>query len=268
MEGGVMDIIAICDDCEKDRKRMAEQIKKNEEYRDDMEIQLYSSGRLLLEAMDNIHFSAIILDVMMDGMDGEETARKIREKENAVLLAFYTGGAFPTSNSFLIQSYRYMFKSMKEDEISRQISDILIKMKADRSIPSLWVKAVMKLGSLEINIKLDAVVLIDKCKGGLIVHITQSAKHLLEKQYSKGELSVLKMKDTLDAVYERIKNYGFGRPHDSYVINFRYMESCSSKEFKMSGRNDFLGISKSRCKEFMKHKDLFINSKYEKEGTV
>lgn len=259
-----MDAIAICDDCAEDRRYLEHRIRKNWEAQSDMEIYQYSSGRQLLEAMEDIRFSAIFLDIMMAGMDGEETAGKIRERDCTLLLAFFTGYAHPTPNSFLTQPYRYILKTMPDHEINQQISDVLIKMKADRNILALVVTA----GGSEISIRLESVVYIEKCKRGLGVNITESAKHLLEKEYFKEKLPELRMSNKLNTVYENIKSYGFGRPHDSYVVNYRHVAYCTNEMLQMAGMSGYLGIADSKRKEFLRHKDIFVCSKYGKGGVV
>lgn len=260
-----MEFIAICDDNEQDRQCLAERIRKNQEYQsDEMEIQQYASGMDLIEAMEVIRFSAVILDIVMDGMDGEETARRVRAKDFTLILAFYTGCAHPTPKSFYVQPYRYMRKDMTGKEINEQISDILVKIKADSKVPFLDVTA----GKSKLKIRLDSVVFIEKCKRGLRVHVTQSTKCLLERQHYKEGLPDLKINEKLNEVYERIKEYGFGRPHDSYVVNYRYVTYSTKDMLQMAGRNDYLRISDSMHKEFLRRKDIFLCSKYGEEGIV
>lgn len=260
-----MEIIAICDDNEQDRQCIAERIRKNQEYQSsDMEIQQYCSGMQLIEAMEVIRFSAVILDIVMDGMDGEETARMIRAKDFTLILAFYTGCAHPTPKSFYVQPYRYMRKDMTEKEINEQISDILVKIKADSKVPFLEVTA----GKSKVKIRLDSVVYIEKCKRGLCVHVTKSTKCLLERRHYKEGLPDLKMTDKLNVVYEKIKEYGFGRPHDSYVVNYKYVTYSTKEMLQMDGSKDYLRISDSMHKEFLWRKDMFLCSKYREEGIV
>lgn len=79
--------IAICDDNELDRRRLLAQIEaKKQEY--EIQLQEFSSGEELLDAMQQVQFSGVFLDIQMQGMDGEAVARKIREKDAGLCLYF------------------------------------------------------------------------------------------------------------------------------------------------------------------------------------
>ena len=88
--------IAICDDCRADREFLIRQILKNKTVGKKSHIHEYASGWDLLEAMKEIAFAVIFLDIQMDGMNGEETARAVREMDSALVLVFYTGYAGPS----------------------------------------------------------------------------------------------------------------------------------------------------------------------------
>ncbi|MBS5959257.1 MAG: response regulator, partial [Clostridiales bacterium] len=117
--------IAICDDNAQDRQRLSERIDKNIPEAEKIRIHEYDSGLLLLEAIKGIRFSIIFLDVQMKGIDGEETAIRIRELDNNVILVFYTGFVEPSPRSFEVQPYRYIMKNMTEKIMDRYIKDAL-----------------------------------------------------------------------------------------------------------------------------------------------
>jgi two-component system response regulator LytT len=120
--------IAICDDNAQDRKRLSERIGKNIPEAEKIRIHEFDCGISLLGAIKSIRFSIIFLDVQMKGIDGEETAIRIRELDNNVILVFYTGFVEPSPRSFEVQPYRYIMKNMSEKIMDRYIKDALDKM--------------------------------------------------------------------------------------------------------------------------------------------
>ena len=78
--------IAICDDSVSDRRRLRKQIEeKGKSY--DIQMQEFSSGEELLEALQYAQFSGVFLDIQMQGIYGEEAARRIRERDSGLVLA-------------------------------------------------------------------------------------------------------------------------------------------------------------------------------------
>ena len=78
--------IAICDDekiiCEQIGKLVKKQIP-------DCNIELFASGETLLK--ETKIFDIIFLDIQMDGINGIQTARMLRNKKEEALLIFITG---------------------------------------------------------------------------------------------------------------------------------------------------------------------------------
>lgn len=101
--------IAVCDDSPMDREHLIERIKSMD-VQQGLCIHEFSSGTELLEIMKNIRFAAIFLDIQMEGMNGDETAKRIRELDSTVVLVFYTGIATPTPERFEVTPFRYLVK--------------------------------------------------------------------------------------------------------------------------------------------------------------
>ncbi len=81
-------------------------------------IDCFSDAAQFLSAFEADRYDIIILDIYMDGMNGVEVARKIREKDEGVALAFCT-----SSNEFASQSYEvgardYLQKPITEEKIA------------------------------------------------------------------------------------------------------------------------------------------------------
>ena len=61
----------------------------------------FYSGEELISSLDtNKYFDLLILDMELGGIDGDETARKFREKFKDTVLVFCSGMRAPTVKSF------------------------------------------------------------------------------------------------------------------------------------------------------------------------
>ena len=76
-----------------------------------LRIHEYESGKELLSAMNHIRFAAVFLDIQMKELDGEETAKRIRQLDSSLVLVFYTGFAEPSPRTIEVQPYRYIMKN-------------------------------------------------------------------------------------------------------------------------------------------------------------
>lgn len=95
--------IAIVDD----EKVIKEQIKKLiEKKHTDCEIDTYGTGEDLLKA-DSV-YDIIFLDIQMDGMNGIDTARALRQKADNTVLIFITGVKEYVFDAFDVAAFHYL----------------------------------------------------------------------------------------------------------------------------------------------------------------
>lgn len=249
--------VAICDDCRMDRQYLKIQIEKLINGKGDIRIHEYESGADLLDAMKCIVFSAIFLDIQMEGMDGNVTAKEIRDMDKNVVLCFYTGFAEPSPVSFEVQPYRYIMKNMSEQQKETYINDILEQMLCISRMPMLTARVARQ----QVRIHAEHIIYIEKYKKSTRVHITESAFRFYGIE---SEETDIRIQAKLDEVYELLKMYGFGWPHDSYIINFNYIFSCTSKILRLMETDSIFQITRSKAKEFNEKKTSYMCSKYVK----
>ena len=119
--------IAICDD----EKIIAEQIKrlasiffraKNME----TSIICFSCGEELLRYDKSIDI--LFLDIQMEGMDGMETARKLRSRNFKGYLIFVTVLEEMVFQSFEVQAYDYLVKPVEEKRFAKTMERLFASM--------------------------------------------------------------------------------------------------------------------------------------------
>ena len=101
--------IAIVDD----EKVIREQIKKLIEKRQiDCEIDTYGMGEDLLKAGKG--YDIVFLDIQMDGMNGIDTARALRQNAENTVLIFITGVKEYVFDAFDVAAFHYLIKPIEE----------------------------------------------------------------------------------------------------------------------------------------------------------
>lgn len=249
--------IAVCDDSTLDRERLIERINCVTAH--ELRIHEFSSGEELLEAMNNIRFSAIFLDIQMKGMSGDVTAKRIRELDSTLVLVFYTGVAAPTPERIEVLPFRYIVKNMPSTQFDEYVKATLDKAAECRSMPTL--AAIQHRNVFYVNSKY--IIYIEKYNKNTRAELVPSAYRTYGiKADTYGKYPNIRIPDTLENIYGKLKQYGFGCPHSSYIINFEYMNTCTSKLLKLDGVDTEFPITRSKVKEFNELKGRFIRAKY------
>ena len=220
--------IAICDD----EKHMSDHIRafvsdffrrKNSE----ICIRTFSSGEELLSSDGQIDI--LFLDIQMKGMDGMETARKLRADKFRGFLIFITVLKEMVFQSFEVQAYDYLVKPVEEKQFEKTMERLFASMQ---------------------NASEDSL-LVQKGYEGRIIPKDEIA--FCEVIDRKIYLS-LASGEVVD-YYERIENLEtklgshFFRCHRSYLINLKHLKGYKNGTAYMDNGKE-VPVSRLRSKEF------------------
>lgn len=238
MSGGGTSVyrIAICDDDADYVKYLKEQIE--ELLREEAEFFLYASGEELL-ADEALMHDLIFLDIQMDGLDGNETARRLRQHNKGAVLVFCSGVYQPTPESIRMAPFRYLLKNSRDEEIQEDLRQILEKM---RQQPK-WEYLIVKGGGKLERVSVFDIVYISKIKRGSQIYLVGPHPEQVQSDLH------------ISSLYQQLSKYGFAFPHDSYLVNCRWITSFNSRYLTMydgSEKGMTLNIARSKKEEFTK----------------
>lgn len=115
--------IAIADDDPQDLRRLSEMTSHGLSslgYYDNL-IDTFHNAEELLAMWSVGRYELILLDIYMDGIQGIDAARKIREQDEDVRLVFCTSGNDFASESYEVHAHYYIRKPISEDNILRML---------------------------------------------------------------------------------------------------------------------------------------------------
>ena len=118
--------IAVTDDLQEERTKirsiLAEYAASNY-----MEISVseYGNAEELIADYRPLLYSAIFLDIYMDGISGIEAARRIRETDKDVIIVFLTTSEDHMPDAFRLHAYEYVLKPVSKENIFPVMDDIL-----------------------------------------------------------------------------------------------------------------------------------------------
>ena len=220
--------IAICDD----EKHMSDHIramaseffrKKNRE----IQLRTFLSGEELLNYDGQIDI--LFLDIQMNGMDGLETARKLRAGKFRGVLIFITVLKEMVFQSFEVQAYDYLVKPVDEKQFGKTMERLYASMQ-NASEDSLLVQK----GYEGRIIPKDAIVFCEIIDRKIYLNL------------ASGEV--------VD-YYERIENLEtklgshFFRCHRSYLINLKHLKGYKNGTACMDNGKE-VPVSRLRSREF------------------
>ena len=233
--------IAICDD----EKYILDKIKKlvfDFFHRKNVEITVsqFGSGEELLRHNKNIDI--LFLDIQMDGIDGMETARKMRSQNYKGYLIFITVLKEKVFQSFDVQAYDYLVKPIEEECFEKTMERLFSAMQNAKDASLLVQKR------YESNIiAFDDIVFCEIIDKKIYLH--------------------LKTEEVID-YYDRIENLEtkldgrFFKCHRSYLINLSHLKSYKNGMAYMINDKQ-IPVSRLRSKEFSS-----VVLKYMKERRV
>ena len=220
--------IAICDD----EKHMSDHIKemvsdffhkKNRE----ISIRTFLSGEDLLSHDGQIDI--LFLDIQMKGMDGMETARKLRASKFRGFLIFITVLKEMVFQSFEVQAYDYLVKPVDEKQFGKTMERLYASMQ-NASEDSLLVQK----GYEGRIIREDEIVFCEIIDRKIYLNLTS------------GE--VVDYYERIEHLESKLDSHFF-RCHRSYLINLKHLKGYKNGTAYMDNGKE-VPVSRLRSKEF------------------
>lgn len=113
--------VAVCDD----EKKILEQIcELTQKYLPSANTAAFSSGTDLLSS--EISYDIILLDIQMEGIDGIETARRLRESGSKAVIIFISCAKEYVFKAFDVAAFNYLLKPIDEEKF-REVIDKAVK---------------------------------------------------------------------------------------------------------------------------------------------
>lgn len=226
----VIDMIncAVCDD----EPRMLEELTARlraalEERSTPSRVESFSSGAALLERGGD--FDLILLDIRMEGMDGMEAARRLRQAGDRGLLIFVTALEELVFDAFAVEAFDYLLKPLDAARF-RQTVDRALRALERRSGGRILVQR----GTLRRMIPLGDIVYGEVLGRKVYLHLRDGT--------------------TVD-YYEKLENLErqvdsrFFRCHRSYLVNLDFVLGCGGGRVTLP-RGGEIPVSRLRERAF------------------
>ena len=221
--------IAVCDDEKVIREQINELIGRQKQ---DINIEFYETGDELLAAEKQ--FDIVFLDIQMNGTNGIETARILRERNENTILIFITGLREYVFEAFDVAAFHYLLKPIEESkftEVFQRAKKQLEKRKKQRQEPLF-----IKIGKRSITLEKGNILYIESRAKKVGIHTTRET---IEAYASMNEL-------------ERQLGGSFFRCHRGYLVNLAYVAEYNDESIILNN-GECVYLAKKRYGEFVKN---------------
>lgn len=172
-----------------------------------------SAEEMLFENNESYPFDLIILDINMNGMNGIALARKIRQKDKKVPIAFLTAMADYVFDGYEVQAIRYLMKPVEEEQLFKLLT--LTYKELSRENPFLLVTSSLE----KIKVDYDDIYYVEA--SGHYIYIYLEGIHY-------------EMKGSISSIGRALCTDSFVFTHRSYIVNLKYVDKIYKEECILS----------------------------------
>lgn len=202
--------IAICDDEKQERKKTIETVKS---VADDFSVNEFDCGEELLKSHSILPFDLIILDILMPGLNGIETAQKLRKTDKTTPVVFLS-----TSEEFGVLSYRvlafdYLLKPIDKNLFKVCFERLSRKKKDDFSLTVTYLQTETKI---------------------LLSNIQCLESNLRKVVFTLSGNKQIEIVGKLTDYEDYLTAHGFCRCHKSYLVNIKHIDAIENNTFYLT----------------------------------
>ncbi|WP_168356734.1 LytR/AlgR family response regulator transcription factor [Petralouisia muris] len=235
--------VAVCDD---DKQVCAKLVTIVKEYFSDIEravwVAEFTSGSGLLKA--NIRFDVIFLDIDMPGLNGIQTAKKLRNWDVNSKIIYITNYGKYKSCAYQVHAFDYVEKPVRECRIFDVLKEVVHYL--DNAVEKQKYAFTTEEGV--VTLELDDIYYFEYMLRRVRINTAQGN---YTATYSLKEL------------YGKFNKYNFESPHKSFIINMLHIKYIKGFDILMEN-GVTIPLAQKRAVEFKAKFNNFLQSTFDK----
>ena len=174
----------------------------------------FNSGELLLNSLQQTYFDIIFMDIEMNGLNGVETAKRIRDVHRKSIIIFVTAYSDFVFQGYEVKALNYILKPFKPEKIADVLNQALAEL---NQMHDIFYSIEQKSGTYKLNLTNTIYFSSDKRK---VCAITTSDN--------------IEFYDKLDELLNKLPSF-FVRIHQRYIININFASAVEGNEVIVNG---------------------------------
>lgn len=193
------------------------------------QIDIFTTGEELCEELQKTEYDLLFLDIEFPSMNGVAVGAYIRETlgNDVLQIAYISARKEYAMELFDIRPIHFLIKPLEADKVAK-VLDTYIKINGGKTDVFQFRK-----GFTHHKIEIYKIQYFVREGRKVQIHTTDG---------------VMEFYESLEAIYERVKNHGFLFIHKSYMVNYRFLRKIAYDHVVMTDGKQF-SISQSRRKE-------------------
>ena len=192
-------LIALCEDDADEQKKLISLIQSG---RVPAKTTVFDSGEALLGNDPSGSFDLVLMDIYMDGISGVEAARRIRNIDPEIPVAFVT-----TSKEHALDGYRLNVNRYLEKPVSQKAMDDVLLFALDRRENPPGITILVQGRPLSLPVR-------------RLLYVEQKAHYLT---FHLLDNKTIQAKGKLDELMPQLEAFPFFRCHKSYLANLAFV---------------------------------------------
>lgn len=221
--------IAICDDDVRGRERIRTLLEREFSQAQTKE---FDSGMKLLESVEEgWQPDIVLLDIAMEGMDGMETARRLKERSDAILI-FVTGVKEQVFQAFDVGAFHYLMKPVDQDKMTDVLKRAAQEVEKRQTVPRYLL---IKSEGCHRKVLVEDILYVENSGRKVILHMKTGCLEYYERMNH----------------LEEVLGEGFYRCHRGYLVALSAISEYDHDSITV-GNGDQIYLAKQKYTEFVK----------------
>lgn len=209
----------------------------------EISVSMFRNGELLLS--NPISYDLVFLDIQMDGMDGIETAQRLRVKNKKAVLFYVTSYQNYIQKSMTIHPFAFIVKPFSEEDIRINLEDFLTYTNSVKEKKSKEIYQIHTIDDHRFQVNMEEILYFHYLENRVVEIITSK--------------NVYKIKEGIMHVYSTLNPKYFIIPNQSFIINLHHIREIDGKNKKLVMENgDLILIARRKYNEVIEALNYYI----------